>query len=127
MTQSAPAGAVEIVAPAPTLPIEVRGAPKGARVWIDATAASSRSGVVSGTVAPGRHVIRVEANGYEPYRREIDVRAATMLDIDLTKVSRSRSRRHTSVPVAEVRVEETPKPTPAPEPKIDRNGTIEPF
>jgi serine/threonine-protein kinase len=119
------AGAVEIVAPAPTLGIEVRGAPAGARVWIDATEGVSRSGLVSGTVAPGRHVIRVEATGYEPYRREIDVRTATVLDLNLTKVS--RSRRQKAAPVAEVRVEEPPKPTPAPQPKIDPNGTIEPF
>ncbi|HUQ07430.1 MAG TPA: serine/threonine-protein kinase [Kofleriaceae bacterium] len=116
-------------APVPSLSLEVRGAPKGARVWIDATPATSRSGLVSGTVPPGRHVVRVEATGYESYRRELDVRAATVLDIELTKLSRSRGKRaHART---EASREETPKapaqPSPAPERKIDPNGTIESF
>jgi hypothetical protein len=129
----APDAAVATQAPAPSLSLEVRGAPKGARVWIDESAAASRSGVVTGTVAPGRHVVRVEASGYEPYRRELDVRAATVLDIELTKVSRSSGKRARARTDAAREV--TPKaitppptsPSPAPERKLDPNGTIEPF
>jgi serine/threonine protein kinase len=129
-TAPAPSPAAVIDAPAPTLSLEVRGAPRGARVWIDASAAATRSGVASSTVAPGRHVVRVEASGYEPYRRELDVRAATVLDIELTKVARSRGKRARS-PATEVTREESPKASPqpssVPERKVDPNGTIEPF
>lgn len=112
--------------PTPTLRLEVRGMPRGARVWIDATSATPRGGLVSGTVAPGRHVIRVEARGYEPYRREIEVHAATVLELELTKVSRARrdrSRGH----AADAPPDESPASAAPVDRKIDPNGTIEPF
>jgi hypothetical protein len=127
--RAVPAAPAPAPAATPTLSLEVRGAPAGSRVWIDASAATPRSGLVSGTVAPGRHTIRVEAPGYEPYRREIDVRAATVLDIELTKVARARRQRANS-PATDVRVEGIPNPTAPPPPAertIDPNGTIEPF
>jgi serine/threonine protein kinase len=136
----APAAALpKADAPAPTLALDVRGAPANARVWIDSTAARlTRGGLVSGTVAPGHHTIRVEAAGYESYRRDIDVRAATVLDIVLTKVSRASShKRHRGAapPISERAAPlappppttPTPAPAPAPTRQLDPNGTIEPF
>jgi hypothetical protein len=68
--------------------LRIEGAPGGAAVWIDGEARPGASDAVR--LPPGRHVLRVEAAGYEPLTQAVEVGAAGALTrVELERTPRS--------------------------------------
>jgi hypothetical protein len=72
--------------------IQVASNPPGARVAID-NAYLGVTPLISGTLLPGPHRVRVEADGRFPWVSEVDVRAGQDLGINLTEANLPRRRR----------------------------------
>ncbi len=66
--------------------------PPGARVAID-NAYLGVTPLISGTLLPGAHRVRVEADGRFPWTSQVDVRAGQDLGINLTEANLPRRRR----------------------------------
>ena len=108
-------------APAPvTVPtLDVKVTPRGAHVLVDGAAAVLDHGRLVRPVAAGAHVVRVEASGFAPYDRTIDVNGTVVLDVVLARASAPRHAADKAKPA--------PAAEPAAKPSIDPNATIEPF
>jgi hypothetical protein len=76
--------------------IQVNSAPEGARVSID-NAYLGVTPLISGTLLPGSHRVRVEADGRFPWLSTVDVRSGQELGINLTETNLPRRRRWPSV------------------------------
>jgi hypothetical protein len=72
--------------------IQVGSTPPGARVAID-NAYLGVTPLISGTLLPGSHRVRVEADGRFPWTSQVEVRAGQDLGINLTEANLPRRRR----------------------------------
>ncbi len=72
--------------------VQVNSAPDGARVSID-NAYLGVTPLISGTLLPGSHRIRVEADGRFPWLSTVEVRPGQELGINLTDTNLPRRRR----------------------------------
>jgi hypothetical protein len=72
--------------------IQVASNPPGARVAVD-NAYLGVTPLISGTLLPGPHRVRVEADGRFPWASQVEVRAGQDLGINLTEANLPRRRR----------------------------------
>jgi hypothetical protein len=72
--------------------IQVASVPAGARVSID-NAYLGVTPLISGTLLPGAHRVRVEADGRFPWTSQVEVRAGQDLGINLSEANLPRRRR----------------------------------
>ncbi len=72
--------------------IQVASSPRGARVAVD-NAYLGVTPLISGTLLPGPHRVRVEADGRFPWASDVEVRAGQDLGINLTEANLPRRRR----------------------------------
>jgi serine/threonine-protein kinase len=115
----APAPVAETPAPIAAPTLDVRVTPASARVRVDGVAESLVRGRLVRPVAAGAHVVRVEAAGFAPYDRTIEVSGTVVLDVVLARATRHGADKAAPAPAL--------APAPAPAPAIDPNATIEPF
>ncbi len=72
--------------------VQVNSAPDGARVSID-NAYLGVTPLISGTLLPGLHRVRVESDGRFPWLSQVEVRSGQDLGINLTEANLPRRRR----------------------------------
>jgi len=90
----APVAAPTPVAPAARPGLDIRVTPRNARITVDGSALTADDGHAVHAVATGTHVIEVDAAGYQPFHRSIQVADGTiLLDVTLRKASASKRGR----------------------------------
>ena len=98
-----------------TLDLRVR--PKRARVVVDGDAEQATDGRLVRPVAPGVLELSIEAPGFAPYRRTIEIGPGTvMLEVNLQRASRGKAKAPRHQPEGRRAVLD-----------IDPDGTIDPF
>jgi serine/threonine-protein kinase len=128
----APARAIAAPTPAPAPPpapvqaptLDVRVTPASARVTVDGAAARLAGGRLVRPVAAGAHTVHVEAAGFAPYDRAIDVSGTVVLDVVLARAPAHRGPAAKAGPAPASGSGAGAEPA---KPAIDPNGTIEPF
>ncbi len=116
-----PASSLDQPAAPPTPPaavaaLELRLAPRDARVRHRRHQSSRTAGLAVHSLAPGRHELRVDARGHRPHRRTIDVVAGETLSIEVRLEATSRPSRPSR------RGKRPPRAAP-----LNPDGTIDPF
>jgi tRNA A-37 threonylcarbamoyl transferase component Bud32 len=121
MPAAAPAEAVVAPALAAEPPaavvgaLDIRIAPHHARIRIDGVDVAASDGRAVREVAGGAHEVQVDAVGFAPYRRTIDVAAGTVvLDVTLRPAAGRRREREREL-------------RRRPAPGVNPDGTIDPF
>jgi serine/threonine-protein kinase len=101
-------------APVPSA-LDVRVTPRHARLRIDGVDVAAEGGRAVREVSSGAHAIEVDAVGFVPYRRTVDVAAGTVvLDVELRKEAGRRRDRERAL-------------HRRPAPGVNPDGTIDPF
>jgi serine/threonine protein kinase len=121
LATSSESSAAAIRARPPSM-LEVRIRPAGARLAVDGVVIETTAGRALRSVPQGGHEIAVTADGFLPYRRQVDVGpGALTLAIDLEPVARAddEPRRSRTGPERAARKRARPR--------IDPDATIDPF
>jgi serine/threonine-protein kinase len=86
--EAPPPAAIPVPVPAVVAPsaVALRVVPAGASIQIDDLPVAAEGGEVVHTLEPGRHRLRVEARGYRPHEREIEIvpGGTLQLEVELT-------------------------------------------